>query len=102
MCVSGTSGEYLELLSTKEGTDLVSVLYRKVICLYGKVNHTFYTFLFLFSNTMLVIRAEIYQKLVIIANREYPNHITQFDLVCPVCLFVFSRPLAFKILEYLP
>jgi hypothetical protein len=26
----GTSGEYMELLSTKPGTDLVSVLYRKV------------------------------------------------------------------------
>ena len=30
----GTSGEYLELLSTKEGTDLVSVLYRKVWLLF--------------------------------------------------------------------
>ena len=40
VCVSGTSGEYLELLSTKEGTDLVSVLYRKVISHNEKVNQT--------------------------------------------------------------
>ena len=26
----GTDGEYMELLSTKEGTDLISILYRKV------------------------------------------------------------------------
>ena len=49
------------------------------------------TFLFLFSNEMLVSRAGIHKMLVRIANRE--------DLiwVCPVCLGVFNRQVAFEI-----
>ena len=30
LCLSGTSGEYLEMLSSKSDTDLISIVYRKV------------------------------------------------------------------------
>ena len=57
------------------------------------------TFLFLFSNKMMVICAGIHKLLVWLANREDPD---QSDLVLSCCLGLFGRQLVFEILEHLP
>ena len=72
-----------------------------------------FTFLFLFSNKMLVFMAGIHKLLIRRANREDPDQsasetvirllLKQSDLSVP-CLSrgLFGRELVFKILEHLP
>ena len=56
---------------------------------YGKCSKISKTFLVLFSNKMLVIRAGIHKMLVRIANGEDPDQTASSD--CSVCLGHFSR-----------
>ena len=51
---------------------------------------------------MLVIRAGIHKMLVTIKNRENPDQKQNTEAVCVVCLGLFGRQLAFKILENIP
>ena len=76
------------------------VINKKIISVSGLVN----TFLFLFSNKMLVIRAGIYKMLISIAHREDSDQTFRTSLiwVCAVCLDLFSQVQVFKILEHLP
>ena len=50
---------------------------------------------------MVVIKAEIHELLVRIANREDPDQTLASATVCTVCLCLFGRQLVFKILEHL-
>ena len=65
--------------------------------MYSKILNTF---LFLFSNKILVIRAVIHKMLVKIANREDPD----WSLIwfCTVYMGFLGRQQVFKILEHLP
>ena len=57
---------------------------------YGKCSKISNTFLFLFSNKMLVFWAGIHKVLVRIGKREYPDQATSEE-VCPVniCIYTF-------------
>ena len=48
---------------------------------YGKCSKISNTFLFLFSNKMLIFRAGIHKMLVRIANREYPDQAASSEAV---------------------
>ena len=48
-------------------------IYQKFISTYGKCSKNLHSFLFLFLNKMLVIRAGTHKMLVIIANRGDPD-----------------------------
>ena len=48
---------------------------------YGKFSKISNTFLFLFSNKMLIFRAGIHKKHVRIANREYPDQTASSEAV---------------------
>ena len=50
---------------------------------YGKCSKIYNTFLFLFSNRMLVIRAGIHDILTRIANREDPDQTAYSDMSLP-------------------
>ena len=81
-------------------------LMRWFICnTYGKCSKNSNTYLYLFSNTMLVIMVGIHKMLVIIANREVPDQTaserSSLIWVCTVCLGLFDRQLVFEILEHL-
>ena len=67
--------------------------------IYGKYSKILNTFLVLFSNKMLVIRAGIHKMLVRKANREDTSSLTW---VCPVCLGFCGRQQLFEILEHIP
>ena len=70
---------------------------------YGKCSKILNTFLFLFSNKMLVFRAGFQKMLARIANREDPEFLrSSLIWVCSICLDLFGRQLLFKILEHLP
>ena len=73
---------------------------------YSKFSKISYTLLFLFSNKMLVIRADIHKKVNRIANREDPDQTASEEAVWSgsalFCLSHFGKQLAFKILEHLP
>ena len=73
---------------------------------YGKCSKVLKTFLFLFSNNMLIIRARIPKMFVRLVNREDPDQ-TCSEAVWPesvlfIGLGLFGRQLVFKILEHLP
>ena len=74
----------------------------------GKCSIFSNSFLFLFSNKMLVFRAGIHKMLVRIANREDPDQTASASseaVWSRSTLFVYSffgRQLVFKILEHLP
>ena len=61
----------------------------EIVQSYGKCSKISNTFLFLFSNKMLLLTAEVHKILVRIANREDPDQTA-------------SRQLVFKILEHIP
>ena len=48
---------------------------------YGKCSKIAYTFLFLYSNKMLAIRAGVHKMLVRIANREDPDQAVSSEAV---------------------
>ena len=66
---------------------------------YGESYKIFNTFLFLFSNEILVFRTGIHKMLVRIENREDPDQTLkkQSDLGLPCLSSLFSRQLVFKI-----
>ena len=66
----------------------------------GKCSKISNTFLVLFLNKMLLIRAGIQKMLVTIANREEPNQTASFGMGVH-CLCFFGRQLVFEILEHL-
>ena len=69
--------------------------------IYGKCSKISNTFLFLFSNKMLVFRAGIHKMPVRIANREDPGQTAEESDLGLRCLSRhFSRQLVFKILEH--
>ena len=54
--------------------DIISWIFRQIdLSKYGKCSKISNTFLFLFSNKMLVFRAGIHNLLVRVANREDPD-----------------------------
>ena len=57
----------------------------------GKCSKISNTFLLLFSNRMLVIKAGINEMFVRIANREDPDQTDVLILVWTVCLGIFIR-----------
>ena len=67
----------------------------------GKCSKISNTFLILFSNKMLILRAGIHKILIRIANREGFFR-SSLIWVCAVCLGLFSKQLVFEILEHLP
>ena len=71
---------------------------------YGKCSKLLNTFLFLFSNKMLVFGAGIHNFQVRVAYREDPGSDCFFRSsliwVCPFCLGLFGRQLVFEILEH--
>ena len=100
-------------LSARSSTELSSVtlpIYSCKISIYSKCSKISNTFLFLFSNKMLVFRAGIHKFLVRVANREDPDQTASSDCffrssliwVCPVYLGLFGNQLVFDILEHLP
>ena len=81
-----------------------SFFYQKLM--YSNCSKISNTFLFLFSNKMLVFRAGIHIMLLRIANREDPDQTALSEAVWSgSALFVyafFGRQLVFEILEHLP
>ena len=65
--------------------------------MYGKCSKISNTFLFLFLNKMLVLRAGIHKNCL----SEWQTGKTVIA-VCTVCLSLFGRQLVFKILNHLP
>ena len=67
---------------------------------YDKWSKFFNTFLFLFSNKMLVFRAGIHKMLARIVNREDPE--SGLDLCCLSRPFCQNTTVVLEILEHLP
>ena len=66
----------------------------EILLLYGKRSKILKTFLFLFSNKMLVFRAGIRKILARIANREDPDQYASLSSViwvCTVCVGLFQQ-----------
>ena len=82
--------------------EFVISLYVSSNAIYGKCFKILNTFIFLFSNKILIIRAGTHRMLVRIANRVDPYQTASLLIwVCAVCLGFFGRHPVFEIFRTL-